>query len=503
MKLEELEYLSKIITRNKAKHIPMLGDTPQEKSKAEVLYDQLRQGDFRSEEEAIRAFFGDSKYRKHNFSRVKRQLEEKLINTLFFVDLAQSDFSSIQSAYYSCYRYAAAVKILIGRAARKAAIPLAESTLQKAQKFGFTDIIFLMAKELRNHYANMEGNKKKYSQYNKLVEEHLEILVIESRLEAYFSEIVLYLSVSKTVAPELKEKITLYADYAEKQVTKYPYYRLNLFGFNIITLTYQFLNDHEKLMASCERAIQYFDSLDNEISQTANYRYMLRMLPSQIMLGHFDRAEELALRALHLAPTDSYNYFKILEFYLILGFYSQRYEIALKASEMAHAQPVFEEQYAHNSEYWKLYDGFIYLFIQLGKIKVPEDSAPRQFKVGRFLNEVPIYSKDKRGANVTILILQVLLLLQQQKHDKIIDKADALKVYTSRYLRKNETYRSNCFLKMLLLLPYYGFNKKIILKRAARLEKKLSEVKLADISPNLEVEIVPYETLWEIVKELL
>jgi tetratricopeptide (TPR) repeat protein len=323
------------------------------------------------------------------------------------------------------------------------------------------------------------------------------------QLESYFTDISINFSTSKENRPELKEKIEAYAAYAESQVTKYQSYRLNLIGFNIITLTYQILNEHEKLMASCERAIRYFDSLEHDLASAANFRYILRMLPSQIMLGNYERAKELAHQALSLTDANNYNYLRVLEFYLILGFYSRRYDIALKASEMVHAIPNFKDFPDSVQEYWKIYDGFIYLFIQLGKIKVPEGAVPRQFKVARFLNEVPTYSKDKRGANVTILILQVLILLQQKKYDKIIDKADALKVYTSRYLRKNETYRSNCFIKMLLLLPHYAFNKKGVLRRSAKLEKRLSEVPIAEITPSIEVEVVPYETLWEIVKELL
>lgn len=361
----------------------------------------------------------------------------------------------------------------------------------------------LLTSELRLHFSSADNNKKKFDRYNRLTNLYTEIWSIEMKLESYYTEIALNFSTSKENRPELAKKIKSYSTYAKKQVAKYPSYRLNVVGFNIITLVNQILNEHEQLMSSCERAIEYFNSLEHDLASTASFRYILRMLPSHIMLGNHERAEELVHQALNLISESHPNYSRVLEFYLVLGFYSHQYDIALRASEMAHNSPAFKDLPDSVQEYWKIYDGFIYLFIQLGKIKVPEDAAPRKFKVSRFLNEVPTYSKDKRGANVTILILQVLILLQQKKYDKIIDKADALKVYTSRYLRKNETYRSNCFIKMLLLLPHYAFNKKGVLRRSAKLEKRLSEVSIAEITPSIEVEVVPYETLWEIVKELL
>ena len=37
-----------------------------------------------------------------------------------------------------------------------------------------------------------------------------------------------------------------------------------------------------------------------------------------------------------------------------------------------------------------------------------------KFKLGRFLNELPSFSKDKRGANIDILIIQILIFLLEK-----------------------------------------------------------------------------------------
>ena len=76
---------------------------------------------------------------------------------------------------------------------------------------------------------------------------------------------------------------------------------------------------------------------------------------------------------------------------------------------------------------------------------------------------------------------------------------DAVQKYCSRYLRREDTYRSNCFIKMLMLIPVVNFHSKAIDRRVAPLVEKLARVPL-EISPQaLDLEIIPYEDLWEIL----
>ena len=80
---------------------------------------------------------------------------------------------------------------------------------------------------------------------------------------------------------------------------------------------------------------------------------------------------------------------------------------------------------------------------------------------------------------------------------------ESLNVYTHRYLRKDDTFRSNCFIKMLLALPAAGFHKKGVLRKARKYWDKLQSVPISVANQNTELEIVPYEVLWEFVIESL
>jgi len=97
------------------------------------------------------------------------------------------------------------------------------------------------------------------------------------------------------------------------------------------------------------------------------------------------------------------------------------------------------------------------------------------------------------------LILQILFLLHQKKYSSIIDRVEPLNTYSYRYLRNDETYRSNCFIKILLQLPKSDFNKKAFLRHSDGFYQKLLEMPIEKAKQGNEVEIIPYETLYEFV----
>jgi hypothetical protein len=152
------------------------------------------------------------------------------------------------------------------------------------------------------------------------------------------------------------------------------------------------------------------------------------------------------------------------------------------------------------NDIWKINEAFINYLSLTGKLA---SSNKKSFRLGKFLNEVPIYSKDKRGSNITILILQVLFLLEDRKYDTLIDRTDALKIYTQRYLKGDGTYRSNCFINMLLCLPACSFQRERVEEKARKYLDKLHAMPIEKARQSAELEVMPYEMLWEFVLESL
>ena len=161
--------------------------------------------------------------------------------------------------------------------------------------------------------------------------------------------------------------------------------------------------------------------------------------------------------------------------------------------------PRFDYSTDERKEKWKIFEAYInYIFESenLDRDLLSTD-AKHKFRLHKFLNEVPNFSKDKRGYNVSILVVQILYMLEKGEYTGIINRAEALNVYCSRYLRKDDAYRSNCFLKMLLTMVKEDF---VYDRSRSMAQKYLRKMMHGDPTGNSTVaewEIIPYEILWE------
>ncbi|MEO1628103.1 MAG: hypothetical protein AAFV25_23340, partial [Bacteroidota bacterium] len=206
-----------------------------------------------------------------------------------------------------------------------------------------------------------------------------------------------------------------------------------------------------------------------------------------------------------LSTNDSVNYFSALEYQTLLYFHARRlqkvYEIIASA---ANDKRLIREMPASIKEHWLLYEAYANLFVRMEKID-PERSPYKlkRFRLSKFLNEVPIFSMEKRRANIPVLIIQILFLLQQKKYSQVVDRMDALNAYCYRYLRKDETFRSNVFIKMLLQIPKANFHREAVTRKTKNLRDRLDNVPLEVARQSAEIEIIPYEDLWEYVLEML
>lgn len=175
--------------------------------------------------------------------------------------------------------------------------------------------------------------------------------------------------------------------------------------------------------------------------------------------------------------------------------YQKAYELILTAQNHKN----YTKLPPNIKEVWEVYAAYVHYFIRIEKINPIEINGKklRKFRYYKFLNEVPIYSKDKRGINISILILQTIFLLQAKKYDVMIERIDALKQYCYKYLKKNDSYRSNCFIQMLIKLVEAHFHKVGAIRKANAYLQKLKAYPMEISLQTSEVEIVPYEDLWQ------
>jgi len=490
--------LAQLLTKNKFKHLEVFAQN----SKLKIFYEKLADGSLNSEQEAQEFFFGQNKNAKLYYYRLANQLEERLLNLLFLIDFHQTASNQIQKEALICYRNYAAVNSLLARFMRAPAIKLAEETIKISLKNEFSDVTLPLARHLALHYSSIEKNKKKYTYFRNLVDEMRELVMAEILAEKYYSEVIWHHAYNRSTDLTLAKNIAIYADELKGYTSRLSSYRLNLFAHNVFVMRYEMLADYAKTVEACEEALRFYENQKQETSRSVLTSFLMRMMVSLTMLGEYKKGEEAGEKARKILPSNNLSWFGITEGLFRLHLHSKNLEQALAIFVEVKNNPTLSKQPSIIQEGWRINEALIYYLIRTGKVQKPKDTEIK-FKPKKFVNEFNLSNHDKAGSNLNLITIQILFLILDKDFSAIIDKVDALSAYTHRHLRRNETYRSNCFIKMLLQLVKGDFHPSAVKRKAEPYYKKLLEVPLSKAKQDYELEIIPYETLWEFLVESL
>lgn len=494
--MKKLQEIVRVVGRKRLKRIEIFneGGSSQRNSNYYKLYKGIKEGRFTTDEEAAMELFGcepsDKKY-----LMLKSRVKTRLINTLFFLETSASRY---EQAIYRVNRNFIAARFLLLNGARNTGISMLKSTLHEAEKYGITEVAVECLKNLR-FQAGFGGNQTDFHRYNEKIKKVLEVYFAEIRVEEYLALMALpYANSFQRKAEMAGEAMEYIADIAKFRKKGNTSHNLELMYFRLCCVGNQIAQDYHKVLVACDQGEAYLKAnpqitMRNRYGEFAFYRMI-----SYMHLGDSERGSVAAQKGLPLFMEGSVNWMIFQEYHFLLCMHSGNYD---KSWEI-YTEVVGHQRFAHldenRREKWRIFEGFLkYITGGIDRHAIDQENIPHRFNIWKFLNEVPIFSKDKRGLNIAILILQVLFLLDRQDYDGIISRAEALKVYCSRYLKRDEDYRSNCFLKMVLLMEKQEFQKEETRKLAEKYFVRLKESQFNYQSGNLAaLEIIPYEQLW-------
>jgi hypothetical protein len=472
-------------------------------SKLSELYHAITDEKCKTDEEALALLYPDASG-TGSYRYTKGQLKKRLLNYLFFIDLDLPSFTDRQKAFLECHKKWAIVNILFGRGARAACVDVAKGLLKKAIHYEFNEIVADVAKLLRFHFGGMVMDKKNYHQYRDLYDQYGQYYFNENQIEGAYVDIIFSNFDERFSKEELAEYIQDAYARVEPLLEQTPSYKGQLYGFLIKILLDSSLYNNEEMIASCQRAIDFFESKPYQANTPLQIFYYQQLIGFS-QLRQFERGRHAAERCMSFLEEGTYNWFKFQESFFIL---------AMHSGEYMEGYAIFENVIEHNrfgvmpkdlKEIWKIYEAYLYLVLNEKEKEDIEEIAPKvsKFRLGRFLNEIPIFSKEKRGMNIAILVIHTLIHIQRKQYNKAIDRIEAIEKYCNRHLRDKETLRSFYFIKMLLAIPSHSFHEAAVLRHTEKYKKKLHRLPLEVVSQDHKIEVVPYEDLWQISLGLL
>lgn len=501
--MKDLIELANIVTKTKLRSVELFTNDDSTDSKIQQFYNLVTEGRFASDDDAAEYFYGKSR-KTPGYQKLRKTLKDRLVNSLFIIDLKQASYTNRQKAYYECYKDWAAVKILLGKNAFETAEGIIRQLLIIARKYEFTELLVDIYHTLRLFHGTIYGDFKKYEEYNSSFKEYEKIWIVENRVEELYMDLSIKFINSKSNKADLQQQAIQYQEEIKEDMEVYETYQLQFCGWLIRLGVHTIVNDYEKLIQVCDDAITYFEK-KTYVASVPLQVFLYQKCVGLGQLRRFDELEVCIQECLVYLEPGRLNWFKVFELEFLLYTHNDKYTEAWSILYKILGHEKFAELPGNIQETWLISEAYLIFLAKAGKMKLDDKSIKKisEFRLSRFLNEMEIFSKDKMGMNVSILIVEVLLNVVMKNYDELIDRTEAIDKYRSRYLKDDMLKRSDLFLKMLLQIPRNAFQRQPVTEKADKYYQDLISIPIETANQTYEIEVVPYEKLWNYVLNLL
>ncbi len=398
--------------------------------------------------------------------------------------------SNTQKAFEECVEVAAQIEKYIKRGESEDIFDEVLIHFKKAKKYLFNKLAAQFATFLQQYYYTVLQNKKLGEKYTEYALYYNELAYYENLVKLKFSRITY--SVNRTKNPDesliasLKEvcdELKLYLIYDSAEIW---------------IRTYLLLNAHATFKSDFNRIIKQ----SNEVIEFLNKKGVERTFPfykdfavAYIQTGDYDAAAVSIEKAIHGIKKGTSSWSVFVYYRVIIELHRKNYQRAYEIYQNAEKKRYIKKDFNKIIyETWYFVKGYLKFLILAGKI----EAESHQFKLGHFLNSIIVFNKDKSGHKINTLILKIILRLGTEKgRESIIEERSAIKKYSEANFEQGS--RARLLFRRLLHIVPSDFNKEKIQKKVAKNVEALPELQGYD--PDLE--ILPYEDIWEIVLELL
>jgi hypothetical protein len=492
--------LAYIINRHQLRYIDVLSNPNEKPTKRDrrewELFVGARDGKFKNDEEAAKHFKMDIKSRQ--FNRLKSDTKKKMMDTVLFLELETNEYTEHARRHQELVKQWSQCLIILNRGAVTTFLDIGQDCLKTALELENSSIILECAKNLMGQMARRPKYSKEFGEINTIVEKHTEIYYAELKMISAYNNFIALQSrkkgYKKEFAPIIIAKLNEFSAHAEK--CTYPSFQNIYRILNIYSKT--LLHLWEEAIEVIEDGLVYFMS-----KKYPNYQSIImfnnQKVACLLMLGRYKEAKKTAAFTLPIAIEGTSSWFKTQELATANTFYAGWYEEAWETVYRCLHHLRFKELSPLDQETWRLYYAYLSILVRSGHLKLneAEQKELEKFSMSAWLYELPIFSTDKRGSNIPILLLQIHQSLLDQQDDLLLNRIDALRKYGQRNLDpESEHYRTDLMTDLISLLPKHYNNLKALQLEAAPTFALLKAAPIDILDKSFETEVISYEQQW-------
>ncbi|MCB0654013.1 MAG: hypothetical protein KDC85_22230 [Saprospiraceae bacterium] len=499
--MKKLIELSKIVTRKKVVKLEVLDEYVLNKqSKINEFFEGITGSKFKNDRDA--AFYlyesspQDPKYRK-----LKSRFRQRLLNTIFLIEPNQPVTSGYDRAYFNCQKEWAQVKILMANDAFLIAESLTRQLLNISLKFKFTDISLNCMRDLRGHAARNK-NEKEFEKYVALEKEYSSISEKENRsIELYQKAYLL--------SGKIYSKPEKLPDHLEdichelvrlSEINDSPTIFRNM--FNVWIIRYELEADYDSMIEVCIQAEQYLLNHSQYFPQKDIYLYYVKKITAFLHLQDYSRGKNHMEEWLPKLPNDVQEWFDFMEIYLLLAIHSRNYFQAFAIFNNIISNPAFKKLDADNKEKWKLFNAYMQYILEVKQFDpiLLKSVNQTSYHLETYLADKTAFPKKLRTFEILKKILTALFFIRQHKYESANELITHLNYMANHQLEKEHFHRPVQLIKLLTILKKATYRMDD-LRLADKYYSRLRNQPFYYRSNHHGLEILPFETLWEMVLE--
>lgn len=465
-----------------------------------MLYQAALDGKDWDDSKASLEIFGEEG--SSQYYKVKHQLRHELVNAVLLIDSSRRNQNEYEQVKLRCRKefYAAEVLWLEGHTA--AAGKLLHRLIRRAEAYELPDLMVPIIQRLRTYSVIYNKNSKEFDNWDDKLNVWRSVRQIDEEIDALYGRVVLAFNSSGGIPPpefmQFNERINQILAKAPPILPGEVIYKICVVRFAVASGQGNYIEG----MRVCQMAIEQLEAKVHPQSNLVRSVY-IQMISASIRLRMMEKGRQAALKAMRLANEGDQPWFQVNQMFFYLSIRSGEYAIATSIINRVMSQSRFAKQIPNIKERFYLsraYLSWILLFQELAE----DEEKIRAFRIGRFLNDVPEFARDKHGFNVPVLVIQMLWLLYRKQYGEVTRRLTRLRRYASRHLaRNNGTMRNFYFLQMLVQLKNARFNRKNFIRKAAPHLEAMSNLSSREDTQSLELEILPYEVIYEHLLKLL
>ena len=493
--MKKLANLCQIVTLRSPLSLPLLDVRDWGDTKEMQLVQSLLSRPDATQHQLVRELYGQhTPAHLEAFWQLRARLQAKLLNHLYFLDHTDARYPVERRYDMALWQMLHQAGVLQSEGEYLMAEQRLRRALLLAEQDDFIHHAVQAARLLRNLYAN-QRQPAKYQQAVRHYAALSQRLVGEEEAEALHMEVRSAISgtisMRRAFLPRLADIIRRLGELQAQAPS-----------FNIYTYLYRARLIQEEMLGHYPEMLRITQQAADELAtgQLNPRRFDVRFnhyytVYAYLRSRRVEQGLQLAEQYEAAFHKSSNNWFSFQENHTLLAIHAGSYPRARAIIKAALTNPFFHRQRLAARERWQLYEAYVDFLL-------PAPKAARTATVAQWAMQLPDFNRDKRGYNVSILILQLLYFLRRRNLDEVMTRLERLRKYRQLHLRDEHTVRSRLFLRLLALLSDKDFNPRACAERGQNLLAKLSDTPQPG-EAFAQIEVVPYEELWAITLRLL